>query len=206
MSSFKGFYYKGRKSVPHRRIKDTILILCEGKETEPNYFKSFKKDLDKFGIKIDIEIEGIGYNTDLLVKKAIKLKQKREDIIEVWCVFDRDNFKEKHFKDAFVLARENKIEIAYSIECFEIWFLLHFDYIKSAISRKDYNKKLSKLLHKKYKKNAKDMYNLLKNKQEIAIKNAKKLENNYSNMMKIYDRNPSTTVYKLVERLNEYKK
>lgn len=198
------FYYKKRKSISHRNIKDTILIVCEGEQTEPNYFRAFSKN---HRLKIDVEIEGTGYNTDSLVKKAIKFKEEKEQIkkpyIEIWCVFDRDDFEKVNFNNAFELAKQNGIKIAYSIECFELWYLLHFEYMKSAISRQQYIEKLNELMPEKYKKNNLRTYFLLKDKQNIAIKNAKKLLDEYHSE-RLYDRNPSTTVFQLVERLNEY--
>lgn len=204
MNRNNNFYYKQRKYLPRKNIRDTILIVCEGEQTEPNYFNAFSEDNN---LKIDVEIEGTGYNTDSLVKKAIRLKEKKEKMnepyIEVWCVFDRDDFKKVNFNNAFELAKQNGIKIAYSIECFELLYLLHFKYMKSAISRQQYISKLNELMLQKYKKNDLQTYYLLKDKQDVAIKNAKKLLNEYYNE-KIYDRNPSTTVFELVERLNEY--
>jgi hypothetical protein len=48
------------------------------------------------------------------------------------------------------------------------------------------------------------MYDLICNKENTAIKNAKRLLNSYSNDNPERN-NPSTTVYKLVEELNKYK-
>ena len=205
MNRNNNFHYKQRKSIPRRNIRDTILIVCEGEQTEPNYFNAFSEDNN---LKIDIEVEGTGYNTDSLVKKAIKLKEEREKInkpyVEVWCVFDRDDFKKVNFNNAFDLAKQNSIKIAYSIECFELWYLLHFKYMKSAISRWQYITKLNELISTGYTKNNPKTYYLLKDKQNTAIKNAKRLLNEYYTE-KLYDRNPSTTVFKLVERLNEFR-
>lgn len=205
MNRNNNFHYRQRKSIPLRNIRDTILIVCEGEQTEPNYFNAFSEDNN---LKIDIEIEGTGYNTDSLVKKAIRLKEERENTnkpyIEVWCVFDRDDFKKVNFNNAFELAKQNGIKIAYSIECFELWYLLHFKYMKSAISRRQYISNLNKLMTTGYTKNNPKTYYLLKDKQSTAIKYAKRLLNEYYTE-KLYDRNPSTTVFKLVERLNEFK-
>ncbi len=156
-----------------------------------------------------MDIKFFGVNPKSLIEKTIEIKNKKEDeknpYIMSWCVFDIDEFTREDFNRAYDLAVKNKIEVAYSNKCFELWFLLHFSYVQSAMLVKDYIKRLDTLLCRKYKKNDKEIYSLLKNKQEIAIKNAKKLLE-YQKNKKLYDRNPSTTVYKLVERLNEYKK
>ena len=178
-----------------------ILIVCEGEKTEPNYFKSFPANPEVYD---HIDIRGTGYNTVSLVKKAIKLKdgalRKNAPYIEVWCVFDKDNFSIEQFQNALDLANKNKIRCAYSIEAFEIWYMLHFNFYHTALSRTQYKEKLSELLEKPYQKNAEYMYQLLKKRQETAIKNAKKLFYLQSNQQ-LSNQNPITTVFELVERI-----
>ena len=178
-----------------------ILIVCEGEKTEPNYFKKFPANPEVYD---QIDIYGTGYNTTSLVKEAIRLKnealKKREPYIEVWCVFDKDDFPFANVRDAIVLANENKIKCAYSIEAFELWYMLHFNYYDSALSRKQYKEKLSELIGKTYQKNDDGMYKLLSRRQSTAIQNARKL------FMQQYkkpftEKNPITTVFWLVERL-----
>lgn len=187
--------FKNRKNKS-KKPKDTILILCEGEKTEPNYFKGF-------GLR-NITIEGIGYNTDSLVTRA---KNKINDYDKIWCVFDRDSFSAQNFNRAFqMIANEDKIQIAYSNEAFEVWYLLHYDYINTEMTRLDLIKKLSdKLKPKKYKKNSTDMYEALLDKQSIAINNAKKLLESYGINHNPENNNPSTTVHLLVEELNSLK-
>ncbi|MCL2215111.1 MAG: RloB family protein, partial [Treponema sp.] len=87
-----------------------------------------------------------------------------------------------------------------SIEAFELWYMLHFNFYDSALSRKQYKEKLSQLLEKTYQKNDDGMYKLLSRRQSTAIQNARKL------FMQQYkkpftEKNPITTVFWLVERL-----
>jgi hypothetical protein len=187
--------YKRKENT--RECKKTIFIYCNGKETEPNYFNSFREKLKLSGVKI--EVVGLDYNSKSLVDYVIENKPSEYD--EIWCVFDKDDFKD--FDNAITKAENNKINVAYSNECFELWYYLHFEYLKSALHRDKYEEKLTKKLGQKYEKNYKGMYDILKDKQKIAIKNAKKLENENIHQNKIPSQsNPSTTVYKLVEVLN----
>src|ERR1700741_1402449 len=63
--------------------RPTILIVCEGENTEPSYFRQFKLS------SATIKPVGEGYNTNSLVQRAIYLsKEKHYD--QVWCVFDAD--------------------------------------------------------------------------------------------------------------------
>lgn len=189
-----------RRQANRDKIKDSILILCEGIKTEPNYFRGFRKNFRLSNVTID----GCGTNTDSLVKTAIN-NLKNYD--QIWCVFDRDSFPKQNFIRAFQLANKynKKIKIAYSNEAFEIWYLLHFHLRTTAMSRDEFKKTLTNCIKKEYKKNSKEMYYLLLDKQETAIRNAKKLMEHYSTPNPVED-NPSTTVYRLVEELNKYKK
>jgi hypothetical protein len=195
-----------KRAAELRRLEGTrqsrrILIVCEGERTEPNYFKAFPENPHVYD---EIDIQGTGYNTVSLVKKAMQLKneaqKKRTPYQEVWCVFDRDSFPWKSFKDAIALARREKIRCAYSIEAFEIWYLLHFDYYDAALSRSQYKEKLTDKLKTNYSKNDTKMYERLKDKQGIAIQYARKLYT-FQCAKSIQDQNPVTTVFDLVEKL-----
>lgn len=188
---------ESRKSL-NKNIIENILILCEGEKTEPNYFNSIKR---KYRLS-NVDIRGLGSNTDRIVETAIK---NHKDYSQVWCVFDRDSFSAQHFNRAFQIAEKYKnIHMAYSNEAFELWYLLHFNYYNTGIPRKRYFELLNELLGKKYKKNSPEIYDLICDKENVAIKNAKRLLKSYTedNPEK---NNPSTTVFKLVEALNKFK-
>jgi hypothetical protein len=178
-----------------------FLIVCEGEKTEPNYFKAFPENPEVYDA---IDIYGTGYNTVSLVDEAIRLKTKARDekkpYIEVWCVFDKDSFSVEQFTAALILAGKNQIKCAYSIEAFELWYLLHFNYYDSALSREQYKDKLSELLNRAYLKNDPNMYKLLEKKQSTAIQNAQKLFiRQYK--LPLREQNPITIVFELVKRL-----
>ncbi len=187
--------YKQR-AVGTRNVRERFLIVCEGERTEPNYFKCFRVP------KEVIDVRGLGYNTVSLVKKAIDLRNQ-DSYDQVWCVFDRDSWPAQNFNEALSLAERECIKVAYSNEAFEIWYLLHFNYHTTAITRSGCCNKLSELLGKKYEKNQEDMYALLEAKQSIAIRNARKLLSQYTPRNPELD-NPSTTVHELVEQLNRF--
>jgi RNAse (barnase) inhibitor barstar len=193
-----------RRRVAFREPRNTILIVCEGEKTEPNYFNKFpvKKEL------VRIDVEGTGCNTVSLVKRCIEMMEKAEKeghpYNQAWCVFDRDIFPLRCFNDALQLAKHKKIKIAYSNEAFELWYLLHFNYYNTAMSRHQYCEKLSELLPFSYVKNLDSMYDILKRKQAVAIKYAKKLFDSY-NKQDPANNNPSTTIFLLVEELNRFK-
>ncbi len=188
-----------------RRIRHLrrILIVCEGEKTEPNYFKAFPANPV---VNDDIDIKGIGTNTVFVVNEAVRLRdeadKKGEPYIEVWVVFDKDDFPLSDFEKAVATATTNRIKCAYSIESFEIWYLLHFNYYDTGMSRSDYIEKLSTLLERPYTKNDETMYKTLSRKMKVAIKNASTLYNRQC-CKPLADRNPVTLVFQLVERLTE---
>ena len=204
-----------------KKLSKFIYIFTEGKETEPNYFKSKKKEIEAEIRRknIRIEIKGIGYNTLSLVDFALEFIEREKIKIddsknsdECWVVFDKDDF-EQHFDNAINKAEANNLRVAYSNECFEVWYLLHFSFFQSAISRNFYEEKLTDNLRKftnnkkiEYRKNSEDIYSIIKNKEKDAIRNAKKLLGSYKNEKSFSKKNPSTTVYLLVENLNRLKK
>jgi hypothetical protein len=197
--SNSGQGYSDRK-MSNRKPIPTFLIVCEGEKTEPNYFRSFP-----VSTRPEIEIVGAGCETIAVVNKALELRNKGS-FDRVWCVFDRDPSRDKtaqRFNDALQLAKKENIDIAYSNECFEIWYLLHFHFYNTAISRKDYGKMLTKLMSIEYEKSSSDMFILLEDRQPQAIKHAHKLLASYDPHNPESD-NPVTTVHLLVEELNLY--
>lgn len=145
-------------------------------------------------------------NTVSVIEHAIA-ETARYKYDEVWCVFDRDSFSKKQVTQAHTLMAANKFNSAYSDESFELWYLLHFCYTDAGITRSQYCTKLSEHLGFKYAKNNSAMYELLLNKQSAAIKNAKRLEALHP-LIRGQECNskPITSVFRLVERLNNLKK
>lgn len=193
--------YRRREAT--RVIRDRFLIVCEGAQTEPNYFRAFPVHTDL----VEVDVAGVGANTRSLVEEAIRRKdnatREGKPYNQVWCVFDRDVFPAANFNEAFRLARANGMRTAYSNQCFELWYFLHFHFNDAALHRHAYGQKLTGLIGKKYEKNDAGMYALLQGKQATAIRNARKLLTRYFPCNPEKD-DPSTTVHLLVEALNEF--
>ncbi len=181
-----------------REVKQRFLIVCEGKKTEPYYFKSFRVP------KAIVAIEGAAGDPTRLVNSARKLADE-DEYDQVWCVFDRDEgaWTSQNFNNALQNAKTYGFHVAYSNECFELWYILHFEFLNTGLPRSDYEDKLSELLGVKYRKNDATIYQQLLVKQEIAIKYARKLLESY-NPIDPERNNPSTTVHLLVEALNKF--
>ena len=194
---------RGRRNKPNL-ARRTVLLLCEDSKTSPLYFSDFPFDENLVSVKTF----GKGMNTVSLVNKAINYSgeavQKGVPFNEIWCIFDRDNFPRNNYLRAFDLARDNRIQVAWANECFELWYLLHFHYRVTGLSRKGFQKLLTKLLGFKYKKNLGGMYETLLGKQDIAIQYADKLLASYSGIHQPHLENPSTNIQELVKFLNQF--
>lgn len=196
----------------NREKKPTILIVCEGKKTEPSYFKKFRLKTAK------VEVVGKGRNPSLLIKQAKKMSENQK-YDQVWCVFDKDSFPDNDFNGAIGKAKSYKFGVAYSNQAFEYWLLLHFiDHQGGNMSRKDHHPKLKQLLSpfnvdwdKDSKGVSEAMFDLMEGKDEKtgkirrkqAIKRAKKIykQCDEQNLAKAES---STTVFRLVEEICKY--
>lgn len=193
-----------------RKRRSIILIGLEGKnQTEKNYFKNYKSTNYTISFPTDEYTDPVG----IINKLNNYAKQKEIDINEdnnkIYCIFDTDTdkIKNKQIKEAMKIAKKNGIEIILSNPCFEDWFLCHFKYSTRELNNKEIIKELNKfikpILNTEYEKNI-DIYNILKDKTDIAINNAKKQCKHQNNLKKdLYsvEANPSTMVYNIVEDL-----
>ncbi len=189
----------GRNNRKTKSINNKILIVCGGK-TEKIYFEKHRSSLAK------IKLVPCLYDESPLrvVNRAIKEKIV-DDYIQVWCVFDKDEFKD--FDEAIVKAKKNDIRCAFSNEAFEVWYLLHYKYFDNHKGRSKCIKELEKELGLKYDKVDKEIYDILKGKMDKAIQNAKRAHQEYMYKGGL----PSTwcsctTVYELMDELKKWKK
>lgn len=187
-------------------IKQSFLIICEGENTEPDYFNEFKLGSAK------VESIGEGMNTISLVNRAIQLKneysKKGEKFDQYWVVFDKDDWTVNDFNNAIAIAIASDFKVAYSNQAFEYWFMLHFNLHQGQIDRNTYEATLTKYLGFKYAKESAvstKMFNALLKHQETAINNARHSYNEFGdphNSPAIEE--SSTTVFLLVEELRKY--
>jgi hypothetical protein len=190
----------------------SVFIACEGSNTEPLYFEKLNEimeDEDNYPYAItvypDKEVDD-NPKTDAigLINVAI---ERKEDFDELWVVFDKDGYT-KH-KEAFELAEENKINIAFSSISFETWVLLHFErnhnsFAKSAsiINEKFHNN--DTYLSDYAKSGDYNVYPKIQTKTKKAFENASWLRNwlNTNNhQYTIYEVNPYTDIDFLVKKL-----
>ena len=114
---------------------DRVLIVCEGKKTEPNYFEELK---DHYRLNsADIEIVGTDGASPANILKLAKRKHhaaKRNcnSYDRVYCVFDQDLWPcyGQVLEDILSARPKGTFFAANSAPCFEYWLLLHFEHTR----------------------------------------------------------------------------
>ena len=190
--------------------KNRCLIVCEGRTTEVNYFKALYSSNTKSAKNVKVDVMPSKDGTDPMSVVHYARKQlKITSYDAVICVFDKERDAGNHekFKQANeelerISKHHKKTTIigAGSVPCFELWFLLHFDYSDCPFSCCD---EVEQALKKKngfeqYKKSDEDHYQKTRHKIQTAITNATRLykEAEANN----FDR-PYTKVHLAVEHL-----
>jgi len=205
----KRFERVEKKRAVNERLKRVyFLIVCEGERTEPDYFSALEKELPVG--TVELKIDGTGRNTIGLVNYAIKQRDGAyRNYDRVWVVFDKDDFPDDNFNAAIIKASSNNIICAWTNEAFELWFLLHFQFVNTGMKREGYKAYLEREIKKKtgnanytYLKKDPNTFSILKmyGNQKQAIAWAKQLKENYTDEC-YATHNPCTRVHELIEEL-----
>lgn len=127
-----------RRGTPLRRKPELraprrkSILLTEGKNTEPDYFRAIRSHFR--GALIDVELipavgtpmtianEAVQRKRDL--RRGVRGKSWQLDD-EVWAVFDRD--EHPNIKEAINMCQGAGVGVAYSNPCFELWLILHYE-------------------------------------------------------------------------------
>lgn len=214
----------GRKErrVDYVEPLEYYLIVCEGEKTEPNYFNEIKNLINaqyphRVEIKqIEIDIRGEGINTLSLLERAKRyIDELRGQVTQVWLVYDKDDFPPDRFDTTQYEAErrsqdgEVSFNVAWSNQCIEYWFLLHFEYLQADIQRDEYIRKLDKYFKDLgvggYRKNRRDIFSILSRhgNLELAIRWAKKSMDEHVGKTPSQSA-PATRVHELVGELLRY--
>ena len=219
------FSRKKRGRQKNKKISSVIHIFSEGKKTEPVYFNSKIKEIkekdirNKFKVQVKIwnrpadsgrqGMSIINYVESVVSTEDIDLKKDT-----VWVVYDRDKKRQDDdggvdFRNSIEEGEKLGFKIAYSNDSFELWYLLHFDFMDSNLFRDDILIKVKENFKKEFgiEYNKKDIeyYPYIKYKECDAIRNAENLLKKHKKDGELKTSSPSTTVHLLVEELNKLK-
>ncbi|MEX1368518.1 MAG: RloB family protein [Nannocystaceae bacterium] len=205
---------RGRRAYASRALRKRFLIVCEGAVTEVAYFQAFP-----ISREVRVVVHGEGKNTTSLVAAAVQQADvaidEEEPFDEVWVVYDQDDFGSQKFNQADSDIRElgarrrEQWQAAWSNQAFELWYVLHFQFIDSKLHRHLLNRKLGELLREAghrsgYEKNDLRMYTALLPRQPTAISHARRLVRKHELATHVTpaSQDPCTMVFALVEALN----
>jgi len=223
-----------KRKVNDRKTIPDIIIACEDSISSPTYFRMIVDSLieqkiitqDSFVIAKHNHTHPSGVLDDLKKYRSNNGKTYK-DFDHKWIVIDRDcervnggGHTAEDFNNALQNAKKIRsdlhVDVAYANDAFELWYLLHFEYRNTAISRDELIERVIEKLkqldsHKFSRLNrdnikqanyAKLIFEALLPKQEDAILNAERLLLCYGDEHNPECDNPSTTIHKLVNILN----
>lgn len=185
--------------------REKILIVCEGQQTEKDYFEYLKRKYKLSTAEVKVKEDG-GSSPNSVFKDALKLyndslEKSQVAYDAVYCVYDQDEFSQ-HSDVKNKIKQQKNFNRIFSNPCFEVWYLLHYNKSTKPFAKKG-KKTASQQAKSQFeallKKNGKDYLECLFNNTDEAIKNAK--ENSKQSI-----KNPYTNVYVLVEKMREISK
>ncbi|GAP21897.1 RloB family protein [Leptolinea tardivitalis] len=202
---------KGKRWANYQRRQNlltprkTILIVCEGRQTEPNYFNALRDELRNKNIRVRIIPGGESRVTPLYLVQSLATEIQRLDWDsthdEAWCVFDiEQSGTHTTLQRALASAKKQNYHLAVSNPSFEYWIMLHYERsnreflnaadVVSALTRyiPNYSKSMS-------------VYSLVRRLTNQAIENAETLRLLCDRHWEDFP-NPSTGIDILVKKLN----
>ena len=217
-------FKKRRAKLQERKIEsktpkpNSFLIVSEGTKTEPFYFNGLANFINGIyeseSIQSEqptIETHGEGKSTTSLVNATSQIVARSPIMYEqVWVVFDKDDFDD--FDDAIKLAEKNGFHVGWSNQSFEYWIYLHFNYSDSALHRSMWCEKLDEIFKMReisddgYAKNIPNIFDIATTHGSLrhAINSAIRIEKSYNSKLLPSKKDPCTTVYKLIQKLEHY--
>ena len=190
--------------------KKLFIVACEGEKTEPNYLlsafeylkKNYKIAQGSFIVVGHRHSDPCGVLNDLITSPDYL-----EIFDEKWIVIDRDEIllgkkgvgghTKTNFCKALTQAAKLGVNVAWSNPCFELWLFLHFNYLDTAVTRKEIQKKVISISIERFRDE--NLFELLLSQQEKALHNAHQLMDN--NVKKPENCNPGTSFHILIEML-----
>ncbi len=184
-------------------------IFSEGKNTEPGYFNQIDRETPN--ALVTVQVNGAAGVPKTLGEKALAFRRKHfkrgkhlnsfEENDQVWVVFDRDEHDK--VKETIDNLKANKIGVAFTNPCFELWLVLHYEDFDKAIDRHAIQKHLESLC-REYKSShgkradCKTLMPKIKDAEQRARKmNARRIEEGAAGQP------PWTTVYELTEAIRK---
>jgi hypothetical protein len=196
----------------NRATFDRILIVCEGKKTEPNYFEEIRQLMRLPKAEVRIIHSDAGTEPRQIVDYTERLFYENLSFDICYAVFDRDEHKTYH--DALTraaqldkaLKNDFKKKIRFhavpTVPCFELWILLHFADVKAFNDRHEVIRRVGEHI-KDYTKGLTSVFGLTAGNLATATARAELLRDNFNAAS---GTDPYTMVDQLVAKLLSYQR
>jgi len=165
------------RKVGTRQLVEQSLIVCNADCTEKNYFKKagawintqykVAKGVKQDGVKFEYYCDPVApMQLPQKIKNKIKANFGSKVFDIVWVIFDKDAIPTEQFNQAVkdlqkLSNKKTQYKVLWSNICFELWFLLHFDYFNVATDAKSYYKKLKEKIDQKYQKEDANIFDII---------------------------------------------
>jgi hypothetical protein len=179
---------KTKRVSKNKKIRPICFVFCEG-ETEETYINYLRS---QYRLPIEIKVKKKGGDINERYINNVKSNHAKHKNDEIFLIYDSDIPE-----IATKLRQIKNAEILLSNPCFEIWYLLHYQRQTAELTSSQCLSELEKHING-YKKgilNASLKEVLSINKDE-AIRRAESLK---------VDKNPSTSIYVLIKKLDAVK-
>lgn len=195
-----------RRRPPTRDSLPRILVLCEGAKCEPGYLRAFCRHARNTAVIFD---NAAGLDPKALVevarnrlhesrREAKRYRDAHRAFDQVWCVVDVDDHR--RLREARIMARDNGIELVVSNPCFELWLILHFRDQTAYIDRFQLKSACRNLPESD--RGGHPPFEKCLSHYDTAVIRARQLDDRNDRDGEP-GRNPSTSVYRLTERILE---
>lgn len=192
---------RGRRAAPAPRV---IRVHTEGRVTERDYLSHWGRRSE--GARIDWGESGMSpaglaarAQHDAQVSRRSSRRYGAPAFDEIWCVFDVDAHPD--VSQAIVEAEQSGINVAVSNPCFEVWLVLHCEDQRAHVERGGIQRRASQLGLIDGKSIPDTALCLLSESYEDAKRRATELDTWHDENDSPPRSNPSTDVWRLVDRL-----
>lgn len=122
-----------------RKSKYLFVVATEGYRTEPIYFHYFNPEPGGGGCRFDVLNHRNKNHPDELIDRLVAYRDRKKPgkRAEYWAVFDKDEWSEEQLDGFCARARREKIQVALSNPCFELWLYLHLAENRPFVQRRE---------------------------------------------------------------------
>ena len=180
-----------RRKEGKKPAYDRLLIVCEGKKTEPNYFEELRQRARLPSAHVKVLHSEAGTEPRQVVEYAEQVFKASKAYDKVYAVFDRDEHLSYADAIAMAQARDGKLkndegtvvsfEAIVSVPSFELWLLLHYQDIRAWLHRDEALSKVKKEING-YTKGHSGVFAITESKIDDALTRGAKLEETNSRL------------------------